>query len=112
MATKKKAAAFSHKKSLTKAFTLGVGAALVQFRRGGSARAALRARVEGTYLQWQEDDKSVPVPMASGTHTVKVTVGGSTGHWVIRAISPPGTVGGQDGDLPGDPQSEFDVDVP
>lgn len=118
MATKKKDTAqpslkaFSAKKAMTHAFTLGPGAALVQFRRSGTARKGLRAFVQGTQIQWQADDKSVPIPMASGIHPVTVSVGGPGGTWAIRVVSPSGATGGLNGTLPPGSQGQFNLSVP
>jgi hypothetical protein len=89
---------------------VGVGANLVQFLRTGTARKGLRASVNGKTIPWQANDRSVPIPMASGVHTVGVVVSGSSGGWAIGAVSPNDT-GGMSGSLPGDPQGVFDVTV-
>lgn len=104
--------AFSKKKKMEQAFTLGIGAALVQFRRSGTARQGLRAFVLGTAVQWQSDDKSVPIPIASGTHPVTVAVGGPGGTWAIRVVSPTGATGGTSGTLPPSSQGQFNLFVP
>ncbi|HSG41436.1 MAG TPA: hypothetical protein VLE27_17475 [Thermoanaerobaculia bacterium] len=104
--------AFSAKKAMAQAFTLGPGAALVQFRRSGPARKGLRAFLSTTNIQWQADDKSVPIPMSSGIHVVGVAVGGSSGSWTIRVVSPSGATGGLNGTLPQDSQGVFNVSVP
>jgi hypothetical protein len=118
MATQKKSKAkpgpkaFSAKKKMAEAFTLGVGAALVQFRRSGTARKGLSAFVLGTTIQWQPDDRSVPIPMSSGIHVVKVNVGGPGGTWTIRVVSPTGATGGLNGTLPPSSGGEFNLFVP
>jgi len=118
MASKKKgkakpgSKAFSAKKAMAHAFTLGPGAGLVQFRRSGSARNGLRAFVQGTTVQWQADDRSVPIPMASGTYPVTVAVGGPAGTWAIRVVSPTGATGGTSGTLPQSSQGQFNLFVP
>ncbi len=118
MAAKKKdtakpsSKAFSAKKAMAHAFSLGVGAALVQFRRSGSARQGLRAFIGTTTIQWQPDDRSVPIPMSSGIHTIGVAVGGPGGTWTIRVVSPAGATGGLNGTLPPSSQGVFDVSVP
>jgi hypothetical protein len=118
MAPKKKVAAkpspkaFSAKKAMVHAFTLGPGAALVQFRRSGSARLGLRAFIGSTTIQWQPDDRSVPIPMSSGVHTIGVALGVPAGTWSIRVVSPSGAVGGLNGTLPDDSQGVFDVSIP
>lgn len=104
--------AFSAKRTMTHAFTLGPGAALVQFRRSGTARKGLHAFVQGTQIQWQPDDKSVPIPMASGVHVVTVFVGGPGGTWAIRVVSPAGATGGLGGTLPPSSQGQFNLSVP
>jgi hypothetical protein len=118
MASKKKdkakseSKAFSAKRAMVNAFTLGPGAALVQFRRSGSARKGLRAFVLGTSIQWQADDRSVPIPMASGIYPVTVAVGGQSGTWSIRVVSPSGATGGMNGTLPQSSQGQFNLSVP